>query len=99
MFGWQAEGLSHEVTVLPDTIEDVAEFALAKVIEAGSGVAKNVINFLRDLEEVKHIFLVHSDFVMLHTTGKSVICKNIDFLSRAYFMLWLIICQISLYNC
>ena len=84
---------------MPDTIEDVAEFALAKVIEAGSGVAKNVMNFLRDLEEVKRIFLVHSDFVMLHTTGKSVICKKIDFLNGAYFMLRLIICQISLYNC
>ena len=60
---------SHEVTVLPDTIEDVAEFALAKVIEAGSGVAKNVMNFLRDLEEVKHILMVLSDFVMLHTSN------------------------------
>lgn len=41
-----------DVAVLPDTIEDVAEFALEKVLEAGSGVAKTVMNFLRDLEEV-----------------------------------------------
>ena len=34
-------------------IEDMAEFAIAKVMEAGAGMAKNVMNFFKELDEVR----------------------------------------------
>jgi len=38
--------------MLPDNIEDAAEFALSKVLQTGQNIAKNVMDFLKELDEV-----------------------------------------------
>lgn len=77
---------SDEVSMLPDSLEDMAEYAISKVMAAGAGVAKNVMNFLKDMDEVglRIVFssLLLSSTSQHPTTGTQLVLLFIVHLSK-----------------
>lgn len=83
-----------KVGVLPDSIEEMAEYAISKVMSAGAGVAKNFMDYLQSLEEVRDGgYTVYMLRVSQGEGGQTTLLTLLIVITRLVFRL-----NISLYN-